>query len=76
MAKTRKSPARRNGLMLTAKQTATLTELATLAYYGDGFTYTDDMMALSKYIADLSGPIARRECLHHSAIRERAIVRR
>jgi hypothetical protein len=56
--------------VLTADQAETLTEIATLVYYSDGFTFTKDMMAFSKWVADLPTPAARRACLARAAARE------
>jgi hypothetical protein len=61
---------RHGRLVLTADQAAMLTEIATLVYYSDGFTYTKPMMALNKLIADLAGPNYRRACLAEAARRE------
>ena len=66
MRKTRKSPTRRAGLTLTAEQTATLTEWAVLTRCEDGFTYTRDMEALAKFVADMASATTRRECLNHA----------
>jgi hypothetical protein len=70
VAKARKSPVRRSGLVLNADQAEVLTEIATLVSYSDGFTYTNDMMALNKRIAGLSAPAARRDFLAQAAARE------
>jgi hypothetical protein len=53
----------RPALTLTAEQDALLTEMATLVYYSDGFTYTRPMMKLVKSIADRATPAAQRACL-------------
>lgn len=63
-------------LMLSADQAETLTELCTLAVYSDGFTYTPEMTAACKAIADRSGPAAIAACVALADIRERLIVRR
>jgi hypothetical protein len=77
MAKTRKSPfAHHRGFMLNAEQTQTLMEIATLAYYSDGFTYTAKMMKLNRWLANWNTAAARRECLAHAAARELAYVAR
>ena len=70
MAKARKSPVHRPGLVLDADQAETLTEIATLVSYSGGFTYTRDMMALNKWIANMSTPVTRRACLAQAAARE------
>jgi hypothetical protein len=74
MSKPKKSPtsklAPRHPLVLTADQAETLTEIATLVSYSDGFTYTKPMMALNKLIAALAGPAARRDCLRRAGARE------
>ena len=74
MSQAKKSPtsksAQRHGLVLNADQAETLTEMATLVWYSDGFTYTKQMMALNKFIADSAGPAARRACLARAAARE------
>ena len=55
----------------------TLWELCALAaYHPSGFSYTDEMAAVTKHIADRSGPAAIATCLARADIRERAIVRR
>ena len=50
-------------LALSPEQDALLTEMATLVYYSQGFTYTRDMMRLTKLIADRATPAAQRACL-------------
>jgi len=70
MAKARKSPVQRSGLVLNADQAEILSEIATLVSYSGGFTYTRDMMALNKWIAGLSTPTARRACLAQAVARE------
>ena len=50
-------------LALSPEQDALLTEMATLVYYSDGFTYTRPMMKLVKAIADRATPAAQRACL-------------
>ena len=67
MSKPKKSPtpklAPRHPLTLNADQDALLTEMATLVYYSNGFTYTKPMMKLVKSIADRATPTAQRACL-------------
>jgi hypothetical protein len=63
MAKARKSSAPRRPLALTAEQDALLTEMATLVYYSDRFTYTKPMMKLVKSIADRATPAAQHACI-------------
>ena len=53
-----------------ADQAEILTEIATLVSYSGGFTYTRDMMALNKWIANMSTPVTRRACLAQAAARE------
>jgi hypothetical protein len=64
-AKTRTTPNRapRHPLALSPEQDALLTEMATLVYYSDGFTYTRPMMKLVKSIADRATPAAQHACL-------------
>src|SRR6267154_3682165 len=51
-------------LALSPEQDALLTEMATLVYYHpNGFTYTRDMMRLTKLIADRATPAAQHACL-------------
>jgi len=50
-------------LALSPEQDALLTEMATLVYYSDGFTYTRPMMKLVKAIADRVTPAAQRAFL-------------
>jgi hypothetical protein len=76
MRKARKSPAPRRPLALTADQDALLTEMATLVYYSQGFTYTRDMMRLTKLIADRATPAAQHACLAHADAREHAYIAR
>jgi hypothetical protein len=63
-------------LALSADLADALTELCTLAAYSDGFTYTDDMAAVTKHIADRSSPAAIAACLARASARERAIIAR
>ena len=63
-------------LVLTAEQAETLTEIATLVTYSDGFTYTPEMMKLNKLIATAAGPNWRRACISEAAAREHAYVAR
>jgi hypothetical protein len=71
MAKTntRSTPnhAPRHPLALSPEQDALLTEMATLVYYSDGFTYTKPMMKLVRSIADRATPAAQRACLAANA---------
>jgi hypothetical protein len=64
----------RNGvvarLALSPEQDALLTEMATLVYYSDGFTYTRPMMKLVKSIADRATPAAQHACLAQAHTRE------
>ncbi len=53
----------RHPLALSPEQDALLTEMATLVYYSDGFTYTKPMMKLVKSIADRATPAAQHACL-------------
>jgi hypothetical protein len=53
----------RLALALSPEQDALLTEMATLVYYSQGFTYTRDMMRLTKLIADRATPAAQHACL-------------
>ncbi len=77
MAKAKKSLAIRRGrLVLTAEQAATLTEIATLVTYSDGFTYTPVMMRLNKLLAAVAGPNYRRAIISEAAAREHAYVAR
>jgi hypothetical protein len=48
--------------------------MATLAVYSDGFTYTRQMMAACKAIADRSSPAVIDACLARASMRERAYV--
>jgi hypothetical protein len=66
----------RPALTLSPAQIETLTELSTLAYYSDGFTFTPAMMRLSKFIADRVPPAAQHACLAEAAAREHAYVAR
>ena len=63
-------------LALSPEQDALLTEMATLVYYSDGFTYTPEMMKLNKLIATAAGPNWRRACISEAAAREHAYVAR
>ncbi len=64
-------------LALSADQADVLQELCTLAaYHPDGFTYTEEMMAVTKFIADRSGRAARAACLARADARERAFISR
>jgi hypothetical protein len=64
-------------LTLSIDQMETLWELCALAaYHQSGFTYTDEMEAVTKFIADKSSPAAIAACLARADIRERAAVRR
>ncbi len=66
----------RPALTLSRTQIDTLTEIATLVYYSDGFTYTAPMMALNKFIADRATPAAQHACLAEATAREHAYVAR
>jgi hypothetical protein len=64
-------------LALSADQMKTLWELCALAaYHPSGFSYTEEMEAVTRFIADKSGPAAIATCLARADIRERSIVRR
>jgi hypothetical protein len=63
-------------LVLPADLADALAEMCTLAAYSDGFTYTREMMAVSKAIADRSSPAAIAACLGRADIRERAFIAR
>jgi hypothetical protein len=78
MRKARKSPAPRLSPIALIRQSEaeTLAEMCTLATYSDGFTYTEEMMAICKVIADRSSPADRRVCLARAAARELALVHR
>ena len=63
--------------VLSVDQMETLWELCALAaYHPSGFSYTDEMASVTRFIADKSGPAAIAACLARADIRERAIVRR
>ena len=63
-------------LVLTIDQADTLTQIATLVTYTDGFTYTPAMMKVNKLIAAAAGPNYRRACISEAAARELAYVAR
>jgi hypothetical protein len=63
-------------LALTLDQADTLTQIATLVTYSDGFTYTPAMMKLNKLIANIGGPNYRQAILAEAAAREHAYVAR
>jgi hypothetical protein len=62
--------------LIRQSEAETLAEMCTLATYSDGFTFSQEMMAICKVIADRSAPAVRRDCLARAAERERAYVRR
>jgi hypothetical protein len=61
-------------LALSPEQDALLTEMATLVHYSQGFTYTRDMMRLTKLIADRATPAAQHACLALASKRERVEI--
>jgi hypothetical protein len=71
-AKSRTTPNRapRHPLALSPEQDALLTEMATLVYYSQGFTYTRPMLKLVKSIADRAAPAAQRACVTQAHARE------
>jgi hypothetical protein len=73
----RRRPAPMSPLALIKQSEAeTLAEMCTLTVYSDGFTFSEEMMAICKVIADRSSPADRRVCLARAAERERAYVTR
>jgi hypothetical protein len=63
-------------LVLPAALADALTEMCTLSAYTDGFTVSEEMEAVCRFIADRSGPAARLAYLVRGAERERSYVAR
>jgi hypothetical protein len=71
-----KSAPRHTNVVVPAHLADELAEMCTLVTYSDGFTFSEEMSAICKAIADRASPAARRACVARAAERERAYVTR